>query len=283
MEKVAPYYILIKYKTPVMDFTKLTAQFMSNRKFAEKMDGPDRLSAHQAFLNDIEFYKERSAELTLALLNERDHIEPHLTKDVLTAFNTYMRACICFFRTKDLNDIQQTEYEHLSRRSNKTEQELEEEALQELDEICGGGEDIPYQCADNIMMRQIKLRNPHTLDRFLKYEKVDVPVSIILPMQKEIDLGHPDLKTKPFFPPPVPPSIPQQQSVIDDVRAVAQDMIEEILSSVVEKIEKEVVTPVPIPISPPPEKQDKKKRGKKKKEHNHGSTKPVTDSLHLDI
>lgn len=206
-----------------MDVNKLTAEIMSNPKFAEKWDGPDRVSAYQAFLNDVDFYKERISELTLTMLHERDSIEPFLTKDVVSAFNTYMATCVSFFRTKDRHDVIQQEYvgeqdeEDASASSfwSQTEQEREAEAdaWQELDALCGDdGEDVPYPMADTIMMRQITLRPVHTLDKFLKYEKAETP-PIILPKQKEIDLEHPDLKTKPFFPPPPLPPLPPATSL----------------------------------------------------------------------
>jgi hypothetical protein len=198
-----------------MDFTKLTAEMMANRKFADKWDGFDPSNAHQAFLRDVEFYHERALELTLALLHDRDNVEPFLTKDVVTAFNIYMKACICFFRSKDMNDLNQKEYlgeenGDFSTLAIKNEQQLEAEAWQELEALCGDDPgDVPYQLADTIMMRQITLKTqPNTLDRFLKYEKTEAP--IILPQQKEIDLQHPDLKKKPLFSsggvlPPEPP------------------------------------------------------------------------------
>jgi hypothetical protein len=258
-----------------MDFTHITAQFMTNRKFVDKLDIPDKETSHQSFLRDLEFYKERSIELTEALLNEREQVEPHLTKDVITSFNAYMRACICYFRTTDLNDINQKEEygDDMSRFRIKTEKELEEEALQELDELCGDEGDIPFQYADNIMMRHIQLK-PNTLDRFLKYEKIEVP--IVLPKQKEIDLGHPDLKTKPFFPPPPPPPPPntpyppistkitenldQLSSPVEDVKKLATAIIEELIAVVVDKLEDTF----------PKEESSKKKRKKK-------------EAIHIDI
>jgi hypothetical protein len=275
-----------------MDLTQLTAQYMSNRKFVDKLGITDREILYQSFLRDIEFYNERIAELTNALLNDREGIEPYLTKEVITSFNSYMRACICFFRTKDMNDIHQKEHisvSHLSTKEEKTEEELEEEALQELDRLCG--DDIPYSCADTIMMRQIQIKQ-NTLDRFLKYEKTEVP--IILPKQKEIDLEHPDLKKKPFFPPPSPspsPSPPQEQETpnlstnentenIEEIRKVVSSFINDILSQVVDKMENS------IPLSSA--KKSKKKKevdpaptrepsGKKKKK-----SKPV-DTISINI
>ncbi len=303
---------------------------MSNRKFADKWDGSDPRSAYQAFLNDVEFYRERSTELTVALLQERDAIEPYLTKDVVSAFNTYMRACICFFRSKDMNDINQKEYLEegegdFSTFAIKTEQELEAEAWQELEDMCGDdlGE-VPYQLADTIMMRQITLKSqPNTLDRFLKYEKTEAP--IILPQQKEIDLEHPDLKKKPFFPPPPPPPpqpislsptptppppantpypttstnpstkdptptptpTPEEKS-INDVRETATEIIEDILSCLLEKLETEMkpgeMSEEPAAPTEPTEKKNKhKNKHKKKKQTSKLGGGGGGEALHVDI
>lgn len=333
------YIIRIHYKGhhPThqhMDLTQLTAEYMSNRKFAEKWDGDGsrRMTRHQAFLNDLEFYKERSIELTIALLQDRDNVEPHLTKDVLTAFHTYMRACICFFRSKDMNDLHQQEHlgeveedgaeegkekkkgrgeGDFSSFARKTEQELEAEAWQELEALCddGTGEEgeVPYQFADTIMMRHITLKTqPNNLDRFLKLEKTETPPSIILPQQKEIDLEHPDLKKKPFFPPPplqqslphppsqplpIPPPAtpattsqvpdPVAEKSINDVRETVTQMMDEILCSVLEKFETETEPQPEVPTfatTPIPTPTDKKNKGKGKKKKQTS-----TEALHVDI
>jgi hypothetical protein len=277
-----------------MDITKLTAQYLSNRKLVGKMDGSDAATANNEFLRAVEFYKDRSLELTEALLNDRDVVEPHLTKDVLTAFNTYMRACICFFRSTDMNDLHQTEYVDINNRGGglstttriKTEKEQEAEAMQELDDICGDEPDIPYHAADTVMMRQIKIaHNAHTLDRFLKYEKSEAP--IILPKQREIDLEHPTLKTKPFFPPPPPPepTPPEPFPAVDEVRCLATNIIEEILQGLVEKLQQAAKPPPPEPTPPEPtptqpaKKNAKNAKNAKKKKQD---SKQV-EALHIDI
>lgn len=266
-----------------MDITQLTAQMMTNRRFVDKLDmGPDRKTSYQSFLRDLEFYKERSIELAEALLNERDQVEPYLTQDVVSSFHTYMRACIGFFRMTDLHDINQKEEygEDLSRFRKKTERELEEEAMQELDDLCGDGPDIPFHSADNVMMRQIQFKH-NTLDRFLKYEKSETP--IVLPKQKEIDLEHPDLKTKPFFQPPIPPpppSIPEPSTesvVIDEVRTVALTVMEEIIKKVVDKLESIQEIIASEPEAEPPKKSNKKKQPKKKQ-----ANKKV-ETIHIDL
>lgn len=247
-----------------MDFTHLTAQIMSNRKFVDKLDIEPLNNPQMTLLREIEFYKFRITELTDALLNDREHIESHLTKDVLIAFNNYARTCACFFRTKDMNDINQKEHYsdfHLSTKEEKTE----EEALRELDELCGDG-DIPFHCADTIMMRQIQIKS--NLDNFVKYNRKEAP--IILPKQKEIDLEHPELKNKTFFPPPPPPppltqNPPESPSSsndhdptvsINEVESLSKAIIEEMLLEIVEKIES-------IPLKKEKKASKKKKTSKK--------------------
>jgi hypothetical protein len=278
-----------------MDINKLTAKFMSNRKFAEKLDGSELETSHKAFLREAEFYKERTIELTNVLLTERESIEPYLTKDVMNAFNTYMKACISFFKVKDLNDINQKEYigdcEYECRDvdiSTKTEKELEEEALQELDNLCGSCEDVPFQLADSIMMRQIQLR-PSTLDKFIKYERIETP--IVLPKQREIDLENPELKRKPFFPPPPPPppNTPYPPSgifAVEETRMIATSIVEEILSKIVDTLQ--IRPPVDLPVAVVTVKQEPmntlplpsppKKASKRKKK----ATKNI-ESVHIDI
>lgn len=258
-----------------MDITQLTAQIMTNKRFVDKLDVPDRETSYKNFLRDLEFYKERTIELTEALLNEREQVEPYITKDVVASFHTYMRACIGFFRITDLNDINQKEEygDDLSRFRKKTEKELEEEAMRELDNLCSDGPDIPFHSADNVMMRQIKLKN-NNLDRFLKYEKTEVP--IVLPKQKEIDLDHPDLKTKPFF-----LQSPQQSTevsvAVDEVRTSAIMVVEEIIQSVVDKLENIVS------VSESSSQQKKEKNNKKSKQKKKKQSSKTGEAIHIDI
>jgi hypothetical protein len=249
-----------------MDLTELTAQFMSNKKFIDKLNVNDKNNTYQIFMKESNFYEERIMELTDSLLKNREQIEPHLTKEVLTAFNTYVRSCICFFKTKDMNDIHQQEHQLTSRfsiKEEKTEQELEKDALHELENLCSG-EDIPFQFADKIMMRQIKITN--NLDKFLKYNKKDS--SIIFPKQKDVDLEHPDLKKKPFFtnivdPPPLTPYPITSKSAIEEIKNISKSLVEELILEVIEKIENN---------------NNKKYSNKKKKKHSK-----KVETMHIDL
>ena len=183
-----------------MDLARITAEIMSNRKFTGKLYGLSADENNGVYQQELEFYRERTNELTCKLLENREVVEKHLTKDVLVAFDNYVRTCIGFFKTKDMSDLHQMRKgfsPYHPREKEKTEKELEEEALQELEQL--GGNDVSYEDADKIMMRQFRVNG---MTKFFK-RTVSEPI-IIIPKQEEIDLQNPELKNKPFFKPPEP-------------------------------------------------------------------------------
>ena len=206
-----------------MDLARITAEIMSNRKFTGKLYGMSADEHLQMYQQDLEFYRERTNELTCKLLQNREVVEKHLTKDVLIAFDNYVRTCIGFFKTKDMSDLHQMRKgfsPYHPTEKEKTEKEMEEEALQELDKL--GGNDVAYEEADKIMMRQFRVNG---MTKFFK-RSVSEPI-IIIPKQEDIDLQNPELKNKPFFKPPEP-EIPE---------IVVEPVVESAMEPVVEPVE----------------------------------------------
>jgi hypothetical protein len=95
-------------------------------------------------------------------------------------FQIYSKACIEYFKTLDKNDIIQEDYSSL------TPETAEMSA-----------EDIKTQAEiDQQFMRSIHVKEPTTLDKFVKRSTTAPKEAPILPKQKDINLRDPALKNK---------------------------------------------------------------------------------------
>jgi hypothetical protein len=96
-------------------------------------------------------------------------------------FQIYSKACIEYFKTLDKNDIIQEDYSGLT--STETP-EMSPEDIKTQAEI------------DKLFMRSIHVKEPTTLDKFVKRSTSAPKEDPILPKQKDINLRDPALKNK---------------------------------------------------------------------------------------
>jgi hypothetical protein len=110
--------------------------------------------------------------------------------DVKDAFDTYVRACIGFFKVKDETDIIQADMSFLSNNLDEFSKNSNQSNLDlDLDDIVSPEE------ADKLMMRTIKI-NKLPLDNFVTIKNLKITKDPILPLQKDINLKDPNLKNK---------------------------------------------------------------------------------------
>ena len=138
---------------------------------------------------DQKFYRRRRLSLTKELLYPEEAAEkptptttPTTTNDpnIVGLFQIYSKACIEYFKTLDKNDIIQEDYSTLT--SETTEMSVE---------------DIKTQTEiDQQFMRSIHVKEPATLDKFVKRSTTAPKEAPILPKQKDINLRDPALKNK---------------------------------------------------------------------------------------
>jgi hypothetical protein len=141
---------------------------------------------------DQKFYRRRILSLTKELLYPEEATEkttnapattpPSTTNDpnIVGLFQIYSKACIEYFKTLDKNDIIQEDYSSL------TPETAEMSA-----------EDIKTQAEiDQQFMRSIHVKEPTTLDKFVKRSTTAPKEAPILPKQKDINLRDPALKNK---------------------------------------------------------------------------------------
>ena len=145
---------------------------------------------------DQKFYRRRILSLTKELLYPEEVAEKSTTPTTTTTtkttsttthdpnivglFQIYSKACIEYFKTLDKNDIIQEDYSSL------TSETAEMSA-----------EDIKTQAEiDQLFMRSIHVKEPTTLDKFVKRSTTAPKEDTILPKQKDINLRDPALKNK---------------------------------------------------------------------------------------
>ncbi len=126
--------------------------------------------------NDLRFYRKRIYDLTKSSLSS--NAKP-LSSDIQLAFNRYINACIEHFKISDSNDINQSDYEKLSKETNDVP--IDSCAEQKNED------------ADKLMMRSVNIKNA-SLDNFVT--RIKKKTTIILPRTKEINLKDPSLMNK---------------------------------------------------------------------------------------
>jgi hypothetical protein len=127
------------------------------------------------------FYKKRIYNLFKNIINHNDPED--LPPDVKYAYNNFLNASIHYFKSKDNNDIIQSEYKDFIDDETDTNESFLTKELENTLE------------ADKLLMRTIKIQDS-TLDKYvkIKYTKKEEP--LILPKKKEINLADPLLKNK---------------------------------------------------------------------------------------
>ena len=132
---------------------------------------------------DQKFYRRRILSLTKELLYPEESVDKSSASQhpsIVSLFQIYSKACIDHFKTLDKNDIIQEDYATL----------LTETAEMSADDIKTQSE------IDQQFMRSIQVREPNTLDKFVKRSTTAPKEEPILPKQKDINLRDPALKNK---------------------------------------------------------------------------------------
>jgi len=138
---------------------------------------------------DQKFYRRRILSLTKELLYPEEAAEKPTTTltttttndpNIVGLFQIYSKACIEYFKTLDKNDIIQEDYSTLTSET----AEMSPEDIKTQAEI------------DQLFMRSIHVKEPTTLDKFVKRSTTAPKEAPILPKQNDINLRDPALKNK---------------------------------------------------------------------------------------
>ena len=131
---------------------------------------------------DQKFYRRRILSLTKEMLYPEESIDKANVHhpSIVSLFQMYSKACIDYFKTLDKNDIIQEDYVSLTTETAEM-----------------SADDIKTQSdIDQQFMRSIQVREPNTLDKFVKRSTTAPKEEHILPKQKDINLRDPSLKNK---------------------------------------------------------------------------------------
>ena len=175
---------------------EITLECLMNKCTYDKycqMLGPAKKSAHK---KDKKFYRKRIYDLTKQLLNpevpQQDtpntktnanaNMDASLNPDITNAFEAYVKACIDHFKIVDKTDILQEDYKNLLDVDNLNQ--INVDSIHSVEE------------ADQCLMRSIKIREPNTLEKFVKRKERKVEEPKPLPQQKDVNLKDPALKNK---------------------------------------------------------------------------------------
>jgi hypothetical protein len=104
---------------------------------------------------------------------------------VTNSFQTYIKACVDYFKTLDKTDILQEDYQTIDN-SIKIDRNNEIN----VDNISNTQE------ANQLMMRSIKIQEPNSLEKLVKRTQTKYVKQMILPREKDINLKDPILKNK---------------------------------------------------------------------------------------
>ena len=131
---------------------------------------------------DQKFYRRRILSLTKEMLYPEESIDKANVHhpSIVSLFQMYSKACIDYFKTLDKNDIIQEDYVSLTTET----AEMSADDIKTQSEI------------DKQFMRSIQVREPNTLDKFVKRSTIAPKEEPVLPKQKDINLRDPALKNK---------------------------------------------------------------------------------------
>ena len=128
---------------------------------------------------EIKFYRKRTYNLFKEIIN--GNTPEDLLPDVKYAYDNFVNSTINYFKTKDRNDIIQTEYKEFVEIHNDVVADISSNSISNVD-------------ADKLLMRSIKI-NTSTLDKYVLKSKTKKD-EIVMPQQKEINLTDPEFKNK---------------------------------------------------------------------------------------
>ena len=150
--------------------------------------GPGKKSAHK---KDKKFYRRRIYDLTKQMLNPEQAQQEgapvniaDLNMDILNTFEAYVKSCIDHFKVVDKTDILQEDYKNLLDLDVDNSNQINVDSIHSVEQ------------ADQCLMRSIKIREPNTLEKFVKRKECKVEEPKPLPQQKDVNLKDPALKNK---------------------------------------------------------------------------------------
>uniref|UniRef100_A0A6C0K369 Uncharacterized protein n=1 Tax=viral metagenome TaxID=1070528 RepID=A0A6C0K369_9ZZZZ len=162
--------------------TEMTLECLMNKTQYAKYISQSQGKSNNKIINKKEkkFYKRRIFDLTKQLLNNE---KPKMMfPDVSSAFDSYVKVCIEYFKALDKTDIIQSDYDGF---------------IDELGTGIGALSESEQAELNKLLMRSIKITEPNALEKLVKRTTTKIcQKAPIIPMQKDINLKDPVLKNK---------------------------------------------------------------------------------------
>jgi hypothetical protein len=158
---------------------EITLECLMNKQQYAKHIGQSSVTTKESIRKDKKFYKKRIFDLTKKLLNNE---KPEtMYPDVGSAFDSYAKVCIEYFKVLDKSDIIQEDYVGI-----------------EDGWLNNSPADPSYNAVEEsmLMMRSIKITEPNALEKLVKRKTTKLEKKAIIPVQKDINLKDPNLKNK---------------------------------------------------------------------------------------
>ena len=136
---------------------------------------------------EIKFYRKRTYNLFKEITN--GNTPEDLSPDVKYAYDNYVNATINYFKTKDRNDIIQSEYGE-----SVSVEDLSNNTI-DCSINCSINDTTDYNEGLLSSLRSVKMNTP-TLDKYVTKIRTKKKEELILPQQKDINLQNPEFKSK---------------------------------------------------------------------------------------
>ena len=162
--------------------SKLTIEYLMNKDQYARYISQNQQTSDTKTINkkDKKFYKRRIFDLTKQLLNNEK--PQQIFPDVSTAFDSYAKICIEYFKILDKTDILQEDYDGLTDAVNPNDSSIAENTQTEVNKL---------------LMRSFNITEPNALEKLVKRTSTKIAQKpLIMPIQKDINLKDPALRVK---------------------------------------------------------------------------------------
>ena len=166
---------------------EITLRYLMNKEYYNKYLNSKDPIKREKIEKDKKFYRKRICDLTKQLLLNDN--PPEINLELKSTFENYSISCINYFKNLDKTDIIQNDYLEY----NNTDNTDNTNNLEINGEGEGEGE---IENSNKLFMRSIKVKEPNSLDKFIKRKSTKIVTKMIIPMQKNINLKDPLLKNK---------------------------------------------------------------------------------------
>lgn len=149
----------------------------------QKLSSKDR---ETEFLKDKQFYRKRIQQMSKECAKYKlvkEAVEP--PKVLMSAFDSFSRQCILYFKTIDENEYYQKEYENMDENKKETEFTKLEES-----------NDLNMNEMDTELLGNIPQHKVITMDEFIEKKKIKPSRPMHLPKQKNVNVKDAKYRTK---------------------------------------------------------------------------------------